>query len=107
MQPYRPFLLAALLGFSSLALAESGGDRTFARMQQARQQAMQGASEQTALAEVRQYHYGMQLDIAKVLAVTSAKGCGVVPVRMRYLDSQGAEQQLEYRAERVACSRGK
>lgn len=106
MNPIRPFLLAGLLGVSSLALAESGGDRTFARMEQARQVAMRGAAEMAA-ADYRRYEYGMRLDIAQVLEVSPAKGCGVVPVRMRYLDSGGAEQRLEYRAERVSCNRGK
>jgi hypothetical protein len=103
----RIFLLAALLGTSSLALADGGGDITFARMEQARQQAMQarqGAPSPTQVAEAKQYTYGMNLDIAEVVAVTPmSTDCGVVPVQLRYKDSFGEEQAIEYRAERVAC----
>ncbi|MFV3307697.1 DUF2790 domain-containing protein [Pseudomonas sp. NY15181] len=105
MKLQRVLLLAALLGTSSLALADGGGDITFARMEQARLQAMQArqpSAEQ--MAEVKQYTYGMNLDIARVVAVTPMSGdCGVVPVQMRYEDSFGDEQTVEYRAERVAC----
>ncbi|MDF3933062.1 co-regulatory protein PtrA N-terminal domain-containing protein [Pseudomonas citronellolis] len=107
MNLLRPLLLAGLLGASSLALAESGGDRTFSRMEQNRQVAMRAAAGDVQVADYRAYEYGMNLDIAEVLEVTPARGCGVVPVRMRYLDSDGAEQRVEYRAERVSCNRGK
>ncbi|MCP1641268.1 hypothetical protein J2T41_000864 [Pseudomonas citronellolis] len=107
MNLFRPLLLAGLLGVSSLALAESGGDRTFARMEQNRLAAMAVANPTAQADDFRRYEYGMRLDIAQVLEVTPARGCGVVPVRMRYLDSDGAEQRLEYRAERVSCNRGK
>jgi hypothetical protein len=76
-------------------------------VEQNRLAAMQSAASAEAAMQARQYHYGMELDIAKVLAVVPSEGCGVVPVRMRYLDSQGAEQELQYRAERVSCNRGK
>jgi len=51
------------------------------------------------------YHYGMRPDIAKIISVVPEFGCGVVPVRMRYLESSGAEQTIEYRSERACCSR--
>ncbi|UCL89857.1 DUF2790 domain-containing protein [Pseudomonas sp. HS-18] len=107
MQLSRFFLIAALLGTSSLALADGGGDITFARMEQARQQAMQareGAPSPMQIAEAKQYTYGMNLDIAEVVAVTPmSTDCGVVPVQLRYKDSSGEEQAIEYRTERVAC----
>lgn len=107
MKRSRIFLFSALLGMSSLSLADGGGDITFARMEQARQQAMQARQSDptpTQLAEVKQYTYGMNLDIAEVVAVTPmSTGCGVVPVQLRYRDSFGEEQAIEYRAERVAC----
>ncbi|WP_447750369.1 DUF2790 domain-containing protein [Pseudomonas nicosulfuronedens] len=107
MKLSRIFLLTALLGTTSLALADGGGDITFARMEQARQQAMQarqGTPSPTQVAEAKQYTYGMDLDIAEVVAVTPlSKDCGVVPVQMRYKDSFGDEQAIEYRTERVAC----
>ena len=103
----RIFLCAALLGTSSLALADGGGDITFARMEQARQQVMQArqpALTPAQVAEAKPYTYGMDLDIAEVVAVTPmSKDCGVVPVQLRYRDSLGDEQAIEYRAERVAC----
>jgi hypothetical protein len=99
----RIFLFATLLGTSSLALADGGGDITFARMEQARQQTMQ-AWKATQVADARQYQYGMKLDIAEVVAVTPlSTACGVVPMQMRYLDSRGDLQAIEYRSERVAC----
>lgn len=103
----RIFLLAALLGTSSLTLADGGGDITFARMEQARQKAMQArqdAPSPAQVAEAKQYTYGMDLDIAEVVAVTPlSTDCGVIPVQMRYKDSFGEEQAIEYRTERVTC----
>lgn len=106
MKTARLFLFAGLAGLSFLAQAESGGDRTFARMQQNLQAATQNTREEAVAGNFEPYRYGMNLDIAEVLEVSHGQGCGVVPVRMRYLDSQGAEQRLEYRSERVSCSRG-
>ncbi|KJK03025.1 hypothetical protein UB43_00395 [Pseudomonas sp. 21] len=107
MKLSRIFLTATLLGTSSLALADGGGDITFARMEQARQQVMQAyqnAPSPTQIAEAKQYTYGMNLDIAEVVAVTPmSTDCGVVPVQLRYKDSFGDEQAIEYRTERVAC----
>lgn len=107
MQRSRILLIAALMGASSLALADGGGDITFARMEQARLQAMQArqdAPSPTQVAEAKQYTYGMNLDIAEVVAITPlSSDCGVVPVQLRYKDSFGEEQAIEYRTERVAC----
>ncbi|UCL90255.1 MULTISPECIES: co-regulatory protein PtrA N-terminal domain-containing protein [Pseudomonas] len=44
-------LLVALLGSSSIALADGGGDITFARMEQARQQAMKSVQKEPAQVE--------------------------------------------------------
>jgi hypothetical protein len=103
----RIFLTAVLLGASSLALADGGGDITFARMEQARQKVMQtrqDAPSPEQVAEAKQYTYGMDLDIAEVVAVTPMSAdCGVIPVQMRYRDSFGDLQAIEYRTERVAC----
>ncbi|WP_236199561.1 co-regulatory protein PtrA N-terminal domain-containing protein [Pseudomonas pseudonitroreducens] len=44
-------LLVTLLGTSSFALADGGGDITFARMEQARQQAMKAAQQAPAQIE--------------------------------------------------------
>lgn len=105
MKLQRVLLLTALLGASNLALADGGGDITFARMEQARIQVMQARAALPAqVAEARQYTYGMELDIAEVVAVTAmSNDCGVVPMQMRYKDSTGNEQTVQYRAERLAC----
>ncbi len=51
------------------------------------------------------YRYGMQLDIAKVVSITPvADICGVVPVEMTYLDSQGAKHILQYSEFGTGCS---
>lgn len=99
-------LFAGLLGIASFAQAEGGGDRTFARMQQNLQTALQRNGDEAVAGDFQPYRYGMTLDIAEVLEVAPGAGCGVVPVRMRYLDSRGDEQRIEYRAERISCSRG-
>ncbi len=99
------FALATVLAaLSSTAWAESGGDRTFARMEEARTQAMQNYNEEQAVAQAKQYHSAKSLDIAKVVSITPDDGCGVVPVTMRYLDSKGAEQSIEYQTERQRCT---
>ncbi|MCY1305180.1 hypothetical protein D9M68_825340 [compost metagenome] len=52
------------------------------------------------------YHYGMQLDIKKVVSVheESSVLCQVVDARMDYLDSNGRLHSLEYRKHAEACS---
>ncbi|MCI8210848.1 hypothetical protein AUC61_15035 [Pseudomonas sp. S25] len=44
------------------------------------------------------YNYSQNLDIAKVLKVTSAESttCGPVQAHMLYLDSKGVEHNLQY-----------
>lgn len=51
------------------------------------------------------YRYGMQLDIAQVLSITPvAEVCGVVPVEMTYLDSNGGKHILQYSEFGSGCS---
>lgn len=54
---------------------------------------------------VEQYHYGMQLDVQKVLALHEAPTvlCQVVEARMDYLDSQGRERSLAYLKHATTC----
>jgi hypothetical protein len=54
---------------------------------------------------VERYHYGMQLDVQKVLALheAPAQSCQVVDARMDYLDSQGRERSLAYVKHAKAC----
>lgn len=51
------------------------------------------------------YHYGMQLDVQKVLKLQEAPStlCQVVEARMDYLDSQGRERSLAYLKHAKAC----
>lgn len=54
---------------------------------------------------VPEYHYGMHLDVKKVLQLTEpqAQGCEVVKATMTYLDSAGRQQALLYRKLSEAC----
>lgn len=55
--------------------------------------------------EVVAYRYGMPLDIAQVLSITPvADVCGVVPVEMTYLDSNGGKHILQYSEFGSGCS---
>jgi hypothetical protein len=46
----------------------------------------------------------MELDVAKVIAVTSNRGsCDVMPAQMTYEDSTGKLNILEYRAAGINC----
>lgn len=51
------------------------------------------------------YHYGMKLDIDKVVSLeeTPSPLCEVVDARMDYLDSRGQPHSLEYRKHSSAC----
>lgn len=54
---------------------------------------------------VERYHYGMQLDVQKVLAQYEAPAqlCQLVEARMDYLDSQGQRHSLAYPKHASAC----
>lgn len=55
------------------------------------------AQPSTVPAQVVSYAYGMHLDIAQVLNITTpADVCGPTPVQMTYRDSQGETHILEY-----------
>ena len=54
---------------------------------------------------VEQYRYGMNLDIARVVAVDAIPAvCEVVPARMTYDDSDGKRHVLEYRVMGNGCT---
>ncbi|MDD2046048.1 DUF2790 domain-containing protein [Pseudomonas putida] len=59
------------------------------------------AAESTAV-----YHYGMPLDIARVLAMSEpdTEICDVVQASMVYLDSAGQQHTLQYLKLAQACS---
>ncbi|MBC2658070.1 DUF2790 domain-containing protein [Pseudomonas sp. MSSRFD41] len=99
MKPLNLSIAAMLFAISSLALAEGGGDRTFARAMEQNEKAMASyATKQGKAAPVVQsYRYGMKLDIAKVVSITPPiKSCEVVPSRMTYEDSTGQLMTIEY-----------
>jgi hypothetical protein len=75
------FAIAALTAvFATGAFAQDGSDRTV-----------------TSNLPVESYHYGMKLDVQKVISKTdvSAKS-GVVPVTMVYQDSKGDLHKVQY-----------
>lgn len=71
----RTFWLLGLLGLSSLALAD----------------------------DATSYHYGMPLDIARVIAISAPSGCEVGEATLRYQDSQGAIHTLTYLRQGEDC----
>ncbi len=62
-----------------------------------------GVGAQTAPVE---YEYGMNLDIAKVVALTEPdqQVCEVVMAQMTYIDSSGQQRELLYRKLADVCS---
>ena len=76
---------------SSSALAEGGSDRLHGKMIQANEQAMRAyaAANGKKPPEVIHYRYGMKLDVARVISMTSLKGsCDVMPTQMNYRTQQ-------------------
>lgn len=56
---------------------------------------------------VEHYHYGANLDIAKVIKMdTPPDECNVVTTHMLYLDSKGVTHNLEYSIMGDGCSNG-
>ncbi|MFB3302650.1 DUF2790 domain-containing protein [Pseudomonas sp. AMR01] len=100
-------VFAALLSFG--ALAEGGGDRTFALMMERNEKAMADYAVKTGkpAPEVQAYRYGMRLDIARVVNVTPpVRSCNPVPSRMTYEDSSGKLNTLEYQVMGVCRNNG-
>ncbi|RMP68105.1 hypothetical protein ALQ18_02426 [Pseudomonas marginalis pv. marginalis] len=100
-------VLTAVLSFG--AVAEGGGDRTFALMMERNQAAMAAYAEKKGkpAPELQAYRYGMKLDIAKVVNVTPAiRSCNPVPSRMTYEDSSGKLNTLEYQVMGVCRNNG-
>lgn len=83
-------VILAMLGFSSLALAEPVS-----------------AADQAQSAAAEQYTYDMKLDVAHVISTTDVSTqCGIVPARMTYEDSQGQRHTVEYQVWGNGCSGG-
>ncbi|MBD1554861.1 DUF2790 domain-containing protein [Pseudomonas typographi] len=74
------FAIAALAAvFTTGAYAQDGADRSLAGI------------------PVEQYHYGMNLDVQRIISKTDISDkTGVVPVTMVYQDSHGQVHKLQY-----------
>ncbi|MCI1021444.1 DUF2790 domain-containing protein [Pseudomonas putida] len=95
-----------VLTASSVALAEGGSDPLHGKMIQANEQAMRAYANANGKKppEVIHYRYGMKLDVAKVISITSTRGsCDVMPAQMNYEDSSGELRILEYRTSGIGC----
>ena len=100
-------VLTAVLSFG--ALAEGGGDRTFALMMERNEKAMADYAVRNGkpVPQVQAYRYGMKLDIAKVVNVTPPiRACSTVPSRMTYEDSSGKLTTSEYQVMGVCRNNG-
>lgn len=109
MKAYKVALGVLVAAFSFGALAEGGGDRTFAVMMERNEKAMAAYAEKKGkpAPEVQAYRYGMKLDIEKVVNVTPPiRSCNPVPSRMTYEDSTGKLNTLEYQVMGVCRNNG-
>jgi hypothetical protein len=109
MQLIKWMTLAGIMAMSANALAEGGGDRTFERAFSANAKAMeQYAAEQGKAAPVvKEYEYGMKLDVVKIVSVVKPQpACSVVPTAMTYEDSQGQLNTLRYSVAGVCRNSG-
>jgi hypothetical protein len=99
MKVFKLMAFVGVMAMSLNALAEGGGDRTFERAFSANVKAMeQYAANQGKLAPVvKDYEYGMKLDVVKVVSVVRPQvACAVVPTAMTYEDSQGQLNTIKY-----------
>lgn len=106
MKSFKIISVVLALTASSLAMAEGGSDRLHGRMIQANEEAMRAYATENGknVPEVVHYRYGMKLDVAKVVSLTSTKGsCEVMPAQMTYEDSSGKLNILEYRVPGTNC----
>lgn len=91
MKTFRIAMLMALAGFATQAFSD---DTPVANT----------GPNQTA---VESYHYGMKLDIQKIISVSEiANECAPVPAQMTYEDSQGKRHILKYQVMGTGCSAG-
>ncbi|NBA95201.1 DUF2790 domain-containing protein [Pseudomonas sp. R5(2019)] len=107
MKHLRLLLIVSATLLSSTVWAEGSSDRLYGKMIQANEQSMReyASAQGKNSPEVTHYRYGMKLDIAKVIHVTSTNGsCGVMPAQMTYEDSSGNLNILEYRVSGTNCS---
>jgi len=102
-------VFAGVMAMSINVLAEGGGDRTFERAFSANAKAMEqyAANQGKAPPVVRDYAYGMKLDVVKIVSVVKPQpACSVVPTAMTYEDSQGQLNTLKYSVAGVCRNSG-
>jgi len=90
---------ASVMAISLNVFAEGGGDRTFERALSANAKAMEqyAADQGKAAPVVKDYVYGMTLDVVKVVSVVRPPvACAAVPAAMTYEDSKGQLNTLKY-----------
>jgi hypothetical protein len=109
MNIFRLFAFAGAMVVSLNALAEGGGDRTFERAFSANAKAMEqyAAEKGKAAPVVKDYEYGMKLDVVKIVSVVKPQpACAVVPTAMTYEDSNGQLNTLKYSVAGVCRNSG-
>jgi hypothetical protein len=109
MKMLKSIMFASVMAMSVNALAEGGGDRTFERAFSANAKAMEqyAAERGKAAPVVKEYEYGMQLDVVKIVSVVKPQpACSVVPTAMTYEDSQGQLNTLRYSVAGVCRNSG-
>jgi hypothetical protein len=99
MKVLKSMTFASVLAMSLNVFAEGGGDRTFERALSANTKAMQqyAANQGKPAPVVKDYEYGMKLDVVKVVSVVRPPAaCAVVPTAMTYEDSKGQLNTIKY-----------
>jgi hypothetical protein len=99
MKMLKWIVFAGAMAMSVNVLAEGGGDRTFERALSANSKAMEqyAANQGKAPPVVKDYEYGMKLDVVKVVSVVKPQAaCNVVPTAMTYEDSKGQLNTIKY-----------
>ncbi|MHC8344072.1 DUF2790 domain-containing protein [Pseudomonas sp. RT6P73] len=63
-------------------------------------------ADDTSSSQAVPYHYGMPLNIGKVVALTepSTPECKVITADMKYIDTSGKPEEISYRKLSDACS---
>lgn len=89
--------------FAAAILFVTGG-LVHAGQTQALQGAPQDLQQRLEQVPIETYHYGMKLDIARVLFISdTSQVCDVVPSVMHYQDSKGELRALEYLVHGGGC----
>jgi hypothetical protein len=109
MKVLKLIAFGAVMAMSLNVLAEGGGDRTFERALSANAKAMEqyAANQGKAPPAVKEYAYGMKLDVVKVVSVVKPQAaCNVVPTAMTYEDSKGQLNTIKYSVMGVCRNNG-